>query len=859
MARMGVFRFVLGAALGAFPVLFGAAGCGDVEIVDNGIAPTITKVEPAKGPSEGGTPVVITGTRFEQGATVRFGGALATKVQWVDDKTISAVTPAGLGAVAVSVENPSHLVATLDEGFTFEGAGTGCGVVSTIPDIGAAEVPIVGELRLVFSAPLDVASLEGSVTLKLLGGGDVPADVTLGAETDTDVIVRPKQSLRFWGSYAVVVGDGVKTTGGVACAPAALAFATVKPVAAPRALRPALAAGLARAGGFVIAAAEGYKGLQTYDVADPKNASLKSDFLAKFSPHGLVVKGSRLYAASGPAGVQIFDVTDPTKPALLGHAGTPGRASDVAVVEKNNKTFVIVADGPEGVHLADVTDPQNVVDLGTIALGGSAKPSVGALDYQGDKLVVTDGARFVIVALADPGSPASAAVLGEMNVGTGLGDVILDNGRVFVSKPAEGVASYDVTNPAAPVLISTATDPDGPCPSGCLDIAGALVLDGGDLFGVFGRGGVQRFTVDGAGALTPSTHYVGASNARSVLADASSVFVGADEGLYIYDRNGDGSAPIWFDPSGHGIARTAAVSGELAYVADWLRGVQTFSLKDPEAPVLVDRDDTPAVLDSDVGGYGSSVGNGVLAIGDGRDGIAFFDLKDPANPVYGASVDSTDALSTVLTVGPITYGCQTNQGVIAVDGTNPKAPKLLGGAKLDDVAVSDSASDLAPLGDVLYVARRTGIGILDVKDPTALAWKGLFTFASNDGATNLRVVGTHLVATTSIFDYEGTNNQSTHLVVLDVADPLDPKLVWTSDELGGAAGLSVIGDIAFVSPGGTSVKVFDLADIEHPVLEGAIETPANVAFSVPGANVLYVVQGAGGLQAIHTGPLPQTK
>lgn len=56
MARMGVFRFVLGAALGAFPVVCGAAGCGDVEIVDNGIAPTITKVSPPRVPPRAARP-----------------------------------------------------------------------------------------------------------------------------------------------------------------------------------------------------------------------------------------------------------------------------------------------------------------------------------------------------------------------------------------------------------------------------------------------------------------------------------------------------------------------------------------------------------------------------------------------------------------------------------------------------------------------------------------------------------------------------------------------------------------------------------------------------------------------------------
>ena len=871
MARMGVFRFVRG--IGASPALraplaacviaagagiFGVSGCGDVEIVQAGIPPAVIGIEPATGPSEGGTPVVITGQNFEKGATVRFGGELAESVKWVDAKTISAITPAGAGVVAVSVENPSRLVDTKEDAFTFEGEGSGCAVLSTLPEVGADEVPVVGELRLVYGAPIDVASLEGAVKLTLISTGEeVPVDVTLGAETDTDVIVRPKQSLRFWGSYAISIGDGVLATDGSACAPAALAFATVKPKAAPRALRPALVSGLAITGGFAIVASEGYKGLQTYDVANPASASLKSDLVTKFGPRGIVIHGDRGYAPSGALGVQIFDVTDPTAPVLLGHAGTPGRANDVAILDANGKTYLVIADSAEGLRVVEATDPQLPVDLGTIALGAE-KPSIGAIDLQGDTIAATDGTRVRLVQLPDPATPATAKVLGSFDVGVAIGDVTLSNDRVFVSKQAFGVASYDVTNPADAALIDSEDDPDGPCPDGCLDSASTVVKDGGDLFVAFGRGGVQKFTIDAAGALTPSTIYKGASNARTVAVAGSSVYVGADEGLYIFDRNGNGQSPSWVDQSGHGIARTASVSGDFLYVGDWLRGVQTFSLADPEAPALVDRDDTPGALTSDVGGYGTAASGGVLAVGDGRAGVTLLDLADPANPVLGGTIDTVDALTTVAKVGTVTFGCDGNQGIVAIDSSDPKSPKLLSEAVFDPPG--NASPDLAPAGDVIYVASRFGLGVLDVKDPSALAWKGMIEMPQKAAVTSVRAVGSHVVVTTNLFDYEGANNNNvTRLHVLDATDPLAPKLVWSSEDLGGAQYLTVVGDIAFVAAGGPSVKIFDLADIEHPVLEGSVETPANVSFTAVGNNVLYAVLGAGGIQAIHTGPLPATK
>ena len=48
-------------------------------------APTISSVSPNTGPTTGGTPVTITGTNFQSGATVTFGALPATDVIVVSD------------------------------------------------------------------------------------------------------------------------------------------------------------------------------------------------------------------------------------------------------------------------------------------------------------------------------------------------------------------------------------------------------------------------------------------------------------------------------------------------------------------------------------------------------------------------------------------------------------------------------------------------------------------------------------------------------------------------------------------------------------------------------------------------------
>jgi IPT/TIG domain/Bacterial Ig-like domain (group 3)/Dockerin type I domain len=69
-------------------------------------APTVTSLNPTTGPAAGGTSVIITGTGFTGATAVQFGGAAATSFMVNSDTQITAVDPAGTGAVDVTVTIP---------------------------------------------------------------------------------------------------------------------------------------------------------------------------------------------------------------------------------------------------------------------------------------------------------------------------------------------------------------------------------------------------------------------------------------------------------------------------------------------------------------------------------------------------------------------------------------------------------------------------------------------------------------------------------------------------------------------------------------------------------------------------------
>jgi len=106
-------------------------------------APSITNVQPSAAAP--GTEVTITGSNFQNGATVTFGGTPSNSVIFVDASTLRAIVPnVPAGPAAVTVTNPDSQSATFD-GFT---------------SLGQAAIPALsGPALLMLLAALMIAGL----------------------------------------------------------------------------------------------------------------------------------------------------------------------------------------------------------------------------------------------------------------------------------------------------------------------------------------------------------------------------------------------------------------------------------------------------------------------------------------------------------------------------------------------------------------------------------------------------------------------------------------------------------------------------------------------------------------------------
>ncbi len=181
-------------------------------------APTVAGISPSTGPASGGTLVTITGAGFTSATAVDFGTTVATDVKVVNDTTITADSPAGSGAVNVTVTTPAGTSATSSaDQFTFIAASP---MVMSVSRFGYHMHPT--SLVIQFNGPLDPATAENVRGYTIIGpGGQTVAVASAIYDADTrSVTLLPPHRLNVHYAYGLIVrgtgSDSIKDGAGVA-------------------------------------------------------------------------------------------------------------------------------------------------------------------------------------------------------------------------------------------------------------------------------------------------------------------------------------------------------------------------------------------------------------------------------------------------------------------------------------------------------------------------------------------------------------------------------------------------------------------------------------------------------------------
>ena len=154
--------------------------------------PSVAVISPDSGPTDGGQPVVVTGSGFAPGSTVEIGAHPATDVAVNPAGTeITAVTPAGTaGRVAVVIADPAGTTASVPDGYTYQSA-------PVLAGMDPAAGPATGDQRVIITGS---GFDHGGTTVRF--GSHVATDVVVLSDDELSVRTPPGT-----GSVHVVVTD----------------------------------------------------------------------------------------------------------------------------------------------------------------------------------------------------------------------------------------------------------------------------------------------------------------------------------------------------------------------------------------------------------------------------------------------------------------------------------------------------------------------------------------------------------------------------------------------------------------------------------------------------------------------------
>ena len=195
------------------------AESGDWSCVGGGSpAPTVDSISPTSGTYQGGTPVTITGTGFQVGASaVVIGSTSCTSTVVVSSTSITCETPAhAAGAVDITVTNPDLQSDTLAGGYTYTGSGA--------PTISSLATSETGAAR---------GSAFGGYILTVTGTNFAQgATVTVGGVSCGNVDVASATTITCTVALATTIGavDVVVTNPSAQAATSSGGFTYTKPV-----------------------------------------------------------------------------------------------------------------------------------------------------------------------------------------------------------------------------------------------------------------------------------------------------------------------------------------------------------------------------------------------------------------------------------------------------------------------------------------------------------------------------------------------------------------------------------------------------------------------------------------------------
>lgn len=287
------------------------------------------------------------------------------------------------------------------------------------------------------------------------------------------------------------------------------------------------------------------------------------------------------------------------------------------------------------------------------------------------------------------------------------------------------------------------------------------------------------------------------SNISFMVQSSDYIYIGRSN-LYALDVRNPLAPEIVFEDQSLS-ARGAIVHGDTLYIADRYYGLFEYDVEDSANPLLTGLGKAPS------GALGLEVGENIALTRYGSVVSAYMtdELRSPI-------IDMHDSLATIRgaeEVAGIVYAETANSGIISYDVRQPDQISFWEQYEFEGYVLS-----LLSAGELLYVQLTSGLRVFDVSDPAHFELIGQNSLARTAGL--VAVQGDYLFAGTSSF------NES-ELIIYDISDPTNPRIVSTSEHEDYFVGLAQYGDTLYVAQHGHGV---DIVDFQNPFSPRLVDT-----------------------------------
>lgn len=193
--------------------------------------------------------------------------------------------------------------------------------------------------------------------------------------------------------------------------------------------------------------ADEHNGLQIIDISSPETPLHLGNF-NNCQANTIQVVGSEAYIG-GARNFYVVDISDPSHPAELGKCALSGDAEDLFVINKN----VYIAEGVDGLQIINISDPKKPEVIATYEMPGYSTRGinvVNTLAYVAD----SDGIEIIDLSRIGPTTPR---IIGKYKTSGDAVDVGVAGSTAYIADGDKGLKIVDITDSAAPTLVSVYT------------------------------------------------------------------------------------------------------------------------------------------------------------------------------------------------------------------------------------------------------------------------------------------------------------------------------------------------------------------------------------------------------------------